>query len=169
MLACLCRVTMTPAMKLIIGLGNPGEQYQHNRHNAGYLFIDQAKKQNKNLSFAKTNTFMNSSGTAVQTLLKASRTSTGDAYIVHDDLDLPLGAYKIQFGVGPKVHNGLRDIEAKLGTEEFWRVRLGVDNRDPNNRLPGEEYVLQDFTTEESEILKQTVKKAADELYAKAQ
>jgi len=76
-----------------------------------------------------------------------------DLYIVHDDLDIKLGEYKIQKGKGPKVHKGINSIEKALGTDDFWRVRVGVDNRDSNNRTPGEQYVLQDFTSEEKEIL----------------
>ncbi|MEK7498092.1 MAG: aminoacyl-tRNA hydrolase [Patescibacteria group bacterium] len=137
-------------MKLVIGLGNPGPKYLNNRHNVGCLVVDKIKK----LTAKKTNVFMNESGKSVKSLLsKYSNTSLQDLYIVHDDLDIKLGEYKIQFGRGPKDHNGIKDIEAKLGTSDFWRVRVGVDNREPNNRIPGEDYVLEDFTEEERKIV----------------
>lgn len=126
-------------MKLLIGLGNPGNKFKNNRHNVGYMFVDYAK------TGFKTGTFMNESG-------KFAR-GKKDFVIVHDDLDLPLGKYKIQFGVGPKVHYGIQSVENELRTKDFWRVRIGVDNRDPDNRIPGDVYVLQDFTAEEKQIL----------------
>ena len=65
--------------------------------------------------------------------------------VVHDDLDIPLGSFKIQFGRGPKDHNGILDIEEKLGTKDFWRVRIGIDNRPLDNKPMGEIYTLEDF------------------------
>lgn len=159
-------------MKLIIGLGNPGEQYKNNRHNVGYMLIDRAKtdgRQNKNLVFVKSNIFMNSSGEVVRKLVKSNSTKIEDLYIVHDDLDIPLGSYKIQFGVGPKDHNGIKDIEDKLGTSDFWRVRIGVDNRNKDDRTPGEKYVLEDFSNGELEILDSAMEKCLKELYDKLQ
>lgn len=126
-------------MKLVIGLGNPGKEHQYNRHNVGYLFVDRAKKG------VKTNLFMNGSGK----FFKGKK----DFMVVHDDLDLRLGSYKIQFGKGPELHYGIQSIEKELGTKDFWRIRIGVDNRDPKNRELGESYVLKDFTKEELKIL----------------
>ncbi len=142
-------------MKLLIGLGNPGTKYLKNRHNAGHLFIDSMANNpnNTNIQFFKTNTFMNDSGVFVKKQLTANRYPLTALYIAHDDLDIPLGSYKIQMGVGPKVHYGVASVENELGTKDFWRIRIGVDNRDPQNRTPGEEYVLQDFTGEELIIL----------------
>lgn len=135
-------------MKLVIGLGNPGAKYLKNRHNVGHMFVDFSKRG------AKTDTFMNDSGKFVRKLVNKGQVAGSDLYIVHDDLDIPLGQYKIQFGVGPKVHYGIQSVERELGTKDFWRVRVGVDNRDPNDRMAGEDYVLQDFTGEELETLK---------------
>lgn len=142
-------------MKLIIGLGNPGTKYLRNRHNAGHMLVDAIGEG------LKTNTFMNDSGKFVK---KNAPKDLNDLYIAHDDLDIRLGQYKIQFGVGPKVHNGIKSIEDALNTKDFWRVRIGVDNRDPDNRIPGEEYVLQDFTNEELEILKQVYAEIRDDI-----
>ena len=80
-------------------------------------------------------------------------------HIVHDDLDIPLGKFKIQFGTGPKLHNGILSIEEELETNEFWRIRIGVDGRPSTSsgqfvtRTDGETYSLQDFTSEEQQQL----------------
>lgn len=147
-------------MKLIVGLGNPGEKYKNNRHNVGYMFIEHLEKIGlpDGVVAKKTNTFMNDSGEAVKKLVNFYKVSPEDLYVVHDDLDIPLGQHKIQLGVGPKVHKGVASVEQFLIESEFWRIRIGVDNRDSQNRLPGEQYVLQDFTGEEKEIVKNTIK-----------
>ncbi len=157
-------------MKLLVGLGNPGEKYKNNRHNVGHMFIDNIKGQKSNvksINAVKTGVFMNESGDAVKKLIENLKLEIENLYIVHDDLDLPLGSFKIQFGKGPKVHNGVNSIEKELGTTEFWRIRVGVDNRDADNRTPGEEYVLQDFTSEEALILEQVFKSIEEDLYDK--
>lgn len=148
-------------MKLIIGLGNPGPKYANNRHNVGYLAVDYLADTPvaKSVVLKKTGEFMNNSGLAVARYINYYKLSTSDLYIVHDDLDIKLGEYKIQFGVGPKLHNGIESIETKLKTQEFWRVRVGVDNRGSDNRIPGEKYVLQDFTKEEIKILHEVFRK----------
>ncbi len=163
-------------MKLLIGLGNPGKQYEKNRHNAGQRFVRKAnlKLENFNLKSMETNTFMNESGEAVRRWVAFYRVKPEDLYIAHDDLDIPLGEYKIQFGVGPQLHYGIQSVEKELGTKDFWRVRIGVDNRPASRRAgiprtPGEEYVLQDFTKEELEILEQRAfPKIVEELKAKS-
>lgn len=148
-------------MKLVVGLGNPGPKYLNNRHNVGYLVTEKLKK----VLAKKTGVFMNESGRAVEALLsKYSGFSTQDLYIVHDDLDIKLGDYKIQFGRGPKDHKGVKDIEEKLGTTDFWRVRIGVDNRDTDNRIAGEEYVLQDFTNKERKIIDEVIEEVCKKL-----
>lgn len=158
-------------MKLIIALGNPGDKYRNNRHNAGHLFVDWVSGSefiiDKNTKFLKTECFMNESGRFVKDKLNFYKVSAQDVYVIHDDLDISLGSYKIQFGVGPKVHYGIQSIEKELGTIDFWRVRIGVDNRDPNNRVPGEEYVLQDFTDEERKFLEGVFPKIWEELQEK--
>jgi peptidyl-tRNA hydrolase, PTH1 family len=149
-------------MKLIIGLGNPGSKYVHNRHNAGYLLVDRV--QSSEFVAKKTDCFMNESGKFVKKLTTNYELPTTNLYIAHDDLDLKLGTYKIQFGVGPKVHNGISSIESALGGKDFWRIRIGVDNRDSDNRTSGEEYVLQDFTKEELDILEQVYAKVRNDI-----
>lgn len=155
-------------MKLIIGLGNPEPKYLNNRHNVGYLFVNKIWQHGQSSLVAKqSNVFMNDSGTAVKKLVDQYSLDLNNLYIAHDDLDIKLGEYKIQFGKGPKDHNGIKDIEQKLGTSDFWRIRIGVDNRDVDNRIPGEEYVLQDFSADELIIIDQIIKKASKELNAK--
>ena len=147
------------AQKLIIGLGNPGEKYKNNRHNVGHLFVTWAKKEgffSKEAFLTKTDCFMNESGGFVKKEAKkhwTNLTNLTNLFVMHDDLDIPLGKFKIQLAVGPKVHNGLDSVEQELGSKDFWRVRIGVDARDPLSRIPGEDYVLRDFTKVELEIL----------------
>lgn len=154
-------------MKLIIGLGNPGIKYLNNRHNVGHMFIDYLSSnvhlQNSTFNslpstfiLAKTTTYMNLSGKSVQALMQKHKARLKDLIIVHDDLDIPLGKFRIVKGYGPKLHNGIDSIEQKLGTKDFLRVRIGVDNRTPENRIPGIEYVLQDFGEEELKIIQNT-------------
>ncbi len=161
-------------MKLIVGLGNPGEKYKNNRHNVGYMFVDYLvnelmssrvkELQEKNilhityymlhdLILAKPLTFMNLSGHAVKKLINNYQLTINNLIVLHDDLDIPIGKFKIQKGVGPKLHNGIESIEKALGRKDFWRVRLGVDNRTKNNWIDGESYVLQDFLPEEKKII----------------
>lgn len=143
-------------MKVLIGLGNPGEHYKNNRHNAGHMFVEMCNEQSSMSNQWRclmTNVLMNESGEFVKEKLDFYKLSLDDLYIVHDDLDIRLGEHKIQEGVGPKLHYGIWSIEQALGTKDFWRIRIGVDNRDPQNRVPGEEYVLQDFTEDELVIL----------------
>lgn len=155
-------------MKLIVGLGNPGEQYTKNRHNVGYMVIDAiAQTQNsklKSMVFVRTNVFMNESGRAVKKLMSNVKCQMSSLYVVHDDLDIPLGKYQIVLGKGPKVHNGVNSIEEALRTSEFWRIRVGVDNRDPESRTPGERYVLEDFTLDEMEIVNKVISEIASSL-----
>lgn len=142
-------------MKLFVGLGNPGEKYLETRHNVGYLVIDELSRivKGQGLVVKKTNTFMNDSGVAVKKLINHYSLAISHLYIVHDDLDLPLGTWKIQYAKGPEDNGGINSIEQVLGTKDFWRIRVGIDNRNPEERTPGEEYVLQNFTDEEKQIL----------------
>ncbi len=157
-------------MKLIIGLGNPGEKYQNNRHNAGQMLIDYISNSHpelisgSDLKSLKTTSFMNQSGAEVKKFATYYKLPVTDLVIVHDDLDLQLGRFKIQKKGGPKLHNGVTSIEKSLRTKDFWRVRIGVDNRNPDNRVDGETYVLQNFTIQEKEILRSIFKKVVDKL-----
>lgn len=178
-------------MKLIVGLGNPGEKYKNNRHNVGFRVVDAlaskiASEQGSKLAWkaekkfnsevfslqtthhqlliAKPTTFMNDSGKAVKALVKWFKIKHDDLYVVHDDLDIPLGGYKIQKGKGPELHYGVNSIEESLGTKDFWRVRVGVDNRNPENRISGEQYTLEDFAEEERQIIENDIEEIIKEL-----
>jgi len=167
-------------MKVVFGLGNPGEQYARTRHNAGFMVLNEFQHrflpekhfsfsskfhsdliQFDDLTLAKPQTYMNDSGKAVQTLLKFYKIQDlHDLYVIHDDLDLELGKYKMQFGTGPKVHNGLSSIYRALGSENFWHVRVGVDSRQGDRTLPGYVYVMQQLTMDEEE----QISKVCDEV-----
>ena len=159
-------------MKLIVGLGNPGSKHQNNRHNVGYMVIDVLKGASKGLTLLKSDCFMNDSGSFVAKAVEKCKLKIENLVVVHDDLDIKLGAFKIQFGKGPKGHNGIIDIEEKLGTSDFWRVRVGVENRIMNTlrdkseeiKIKGDEYVLQDFTEEEKTILDSVIKQICNQL-----
>lgn len=142
-------------MKLIIGLGNPGEKYKKTRHNAGFMVIDSMdKKSSSKLILAKPRTFMNESGKAVKEMVKKYAVKTPDLLLIHDDLDISFGSFKLQFGKGPHQHNGVASIEDCLGSKEFWRLRVGIDNRQIGSKQAGEDYVLGKFATEELKSLK---------------
>ena len=171
-------------MKLIVGLGNPGKEYEKTRHNIGFLLIDKlveilisleptdqdlskifedkAKFKAKVLRFKeniliKPQTFMNNSGLAVFKVASFYKIDSKDIYVIHDDLDIKLGKYKIQKGVGPKLHYGVQSIEKRLKNKKFWRVRIGVDNRSFTSSVSGEEYVLRDFSSKERVILDKVI------------
>ena len=152
-------------MKIIVGLGNPGVEYAGSRHNAGAMLVDliatsvasassyQWRKfysalvwKSSDLILVKTkDVFMNESGKLLQGL------SEGELYVAHDDLDIKLGEYKIQKGKGPKEHNGVESVVRALGNKDFWRIRIGIENR--TSPIDGETYVLQKFSSAEREIL----------------
>ncbi|MBU0618710.1 aminoacyl-tRNA hydrolase [Patescibacteria group bacterium] len=169
-------------MKHIIGLGNPGRKYQRNRHNVGFMVVDhlvgqeqwQTSKKgklqyiwitinNEPVELVRPQAFMNRSGLAVDYIKKKHpKLNSADIFVVHDDLDIKLGEYKIQFGRGPKDHHGIASIEQHLKTNQFWRVRVGIDNRPHfakatrgkgEEKIDGESYVLQNFNKTEQERL----------------
>lgn len=152
-------------MKLILGLGNPGSEYINTRHNAGFLVVEALKKlKSSNLQIFKSTNFMNESGSFVKKLTDRYLLSTNDLYIIHDDLDIRLGEYKIQFDHGPKDHNGVKSVDGALGTDQYWHIRIGVDNRPLDGRPEGIEYVLGKFSGEEMKILGKVIKEVCKKL-----
>ncbi|MGI6443531.1 MAG: aminoacyl-tRNA hydrolase [Candidatus Dojkabacteria bacterium] len=169
-------------MKLIVGLGNPGKKYQTTRHNTGFLFLDmlretflfqkgyrvteweEEKTFMSELSFLKKGsqvvaifqkplTFMNNSGQAVGKIVKKYDIDVKkDLILVHDDLDLPLGKYKLQYEKSPDGHNGVIDVENILKTKEFLRLRLGIESR-AGKEIPGDAFVLMNFSEDEQLLL----------------
>ncbi len=161
------------SMRLVIGLGNPGSRYFSTRHNVGYIFVDEFQKVARSrkqvagreqIKILKSNKFMNESGEFVSELCTKYSVLSTNLYVVHDDLDIPLGDFKIQLGKGPKDHNGLKSIDEALGTDQYWHVRIGIDNRPLDGRPMGEEYVLQNFSDDEKQILDRTIKQACKKL-----
>jgi len=163
-------------MKLLVGLGNPGEKYAKNRHNVGFMFLDtlageanwreekkfygmvtEVELNGKKCLLLKPGTFMNDSGKAVGAVVGFYKLNVSDVFVIHDDLDISFSSWKIQQGRGPKVHNGITSVEESLGDVNFWRVRIGVDGRDFENRIDGYSYVLKDFTVKELNVLKEDV------------
>ncbi len=169
-------------MKLIVGLGNPGGKYKNNRHNVGTMFVDYFAQRishntqrfekdsslhsfitalratryalHEDIILSKPQTYMNKSGKAVASCVtRYTLRVTHDLIIVHDDLDIPFGKFRIVKGYGPKLHNGIESIESSLKTKDFLRIRIGVDARSPENRTPGIEYVLQDFSPDQQSKL----------------
>ena len=134
-------------IKLIVGLGNPGKKYEGTRHNAGFWLVEKLAAQHR-LTLRKEpkfhalaarldagagqawllmpQTWMNESGTAVAALAQFHKIAADEILVVHDELDLPPGGVKIKQGGGHAGHNGLRDIIEKLGTTDFWRLRVGI-------------------------------------------
>jgi len=167
-------------MKLIVGLGNPGRRYKSTRHNVGFLVVDEMVGEilweksgggelqyfwKEKTEFIKPQTFMNKSGKSVQAVTKKHQNlKMDDIFVIHDDLDIRLGNYKIQKGKGPKDHNGLNSIYASLGTKEFWHVRVGVENRKIGDNTSGEEYVLQEFSNEETKVINDVIGSVVEEL-----
>ncbi len=153
-------------MKLFVGLGNPEKKYQKTRHNVGGMFVDwladkwelnwEKRKdlqslvcQKNEIVLAKPLVFMNESGKAVRKLKDKLKVKDENMYIVHDELDLPLGKHLISFTKSSPLHKGILSIEKLLKTNQFWRIRIGVDNRSGENRIAGEKYVLEKFSQQE--------------------
>jgi len=167
---------------LVVGLGNPGPGYAGNRHNVGQMALaqlaDRASLSFKNhkanaavaegrsfaagprLILAKPNTYMNVSGGPVAALLRFYKLDPSRLIVLHDELDIPFDTVKLKHGGGHGGHNGLRDIIAALGSNEFTRVRIGVGR--PPGRMDAADFVLRDFTRDERELLPNLLGDAAD-------
>lgn len=152
-------------MHLIVGLGNPGDEYAHTRHNAGFDTIDLIAEElrvnywkntcgalvgktkvrmpdgtEEEVTLAKPQSFMNLSGGPVLNLVRDLKINPEDVIVIHDELDIPAGTVKVKKGGGHAGHNGLKSIIAKTGTREFMRVRVGIGR--PPGRMPVADYVL---------------------------
>jgi PTH1 family peptidyl-tRNA hydrolase len=164
--------------KLIVGLGNPGPGYAHNRHNAGFqvvnllaqthgLTFDRQRAKGllalgqivgREVALLKPQTYMNLSGEAVAGAARFYRVSPGDILVIYDDLDLPLGHLRLRPGGGSGGHKGMHSVIADLGTEEFPRLRIGVGR--PNHGDPVD-YLLSDFAPGELPAMEETYNAAA--------
>lgn len=189
-------------MKLIVGLGNPGVKYEKTRHNVGFIVMEQFLKDfepvgktvwNNEAKFksdiveiewnpkhgttekvilAKPKTFMNNSGMAIALLTSYFKFDSTDIWVVHDDVDLPIGAIKIRFGGASAGHRGVNSIMEALKTDKFWRFRLGIGH--PRHTFTGrnmkydvkgvDEYVLKIFSGSERGKVKELIKRGAKSL-----
>ena len=174
-------------MILIVGLGNPGKKYEKTRHNLGFVVLDGLlqeltpvektiwEKNNKfnclmakidDLILAKPQTFMNNSGQSVQRIARFYRIKPEDIWLVHDDVDLPLGKIKIRLGGAAAGHHGIESVIEKLGTDQFVRFRVGIGHPREKRKLEirsersVEAYVLREFDINDAGEVKQMVKKA---------
>ena len=146
-------------MKLIIGLGNPGKKYVNTRHNIGHTIIDHLPSQK---NYLKTDGYMNESGIFAQKQVHFYKTDLNDLYIIHDDLDLPVGEYRLQFDRGPAGHHGVESIIQHLNSQAFWRIRVGIGH--PPEFIPVEDYVLKPFTADEKVLIDQIIDKILEEI-----
>ena len=175
-------------IKLFVGLGNPGTEYEATRHNAGFWWVD-ALARELNLSLVadrsyhglvargnvngqtvwllEPQTYMNLSGKSVASLARFFKIAPQDILVVHDELDVPPGQAKLKFGGGHGGHNGLRDIHAQLGTGDYWRLRLGIGHPGDKNEVA--DWVLKKPAPADREAIEGCVArtlKAAPELLA---
>ncbi len=172
-------------MKLIAGLGNPGKQYEHTRHNAGFLAIDHFLKthdaiicaskfnaqiceyhQNGEKVFlVKPQTFMNLSGEVIRDLVNFYKLNPAtDLLVLHDEVDLPLGTVRKAAASGAAGHNGVQNIIDELGSKDFPRVRIGVEARESRDDLPTDAFVLQKFTPDELKSLETMILPGVNDL-----
>ena len=163
-------------MRLIVGLGNPGKEYESTRHNAGFWFVDRLSQefqgawrlesrfqsqlstiriQQQDIWLLKPLTFMNESGRAVSLFIQFYRLHPSDILVVQDGLDLSAGEVKLKFGGGSAGHNGLKDITRAVSTPEYWRLRLGIGH--PGERHRVADYVLNRPTQAESVAIDQAM------------
>ncbi len=161
-------------LRLVVGLGNPGRQYERTRHNAGFWWVERLAQLSKvelraerkfngyvaritspnDCWLVLPQTYMNASGQAVEGLASFYKIAAEEILVVHDELDLAPGTVKLKLGGGVAGHNGLKDIAAKLG-QNFWRLRLGIGH--PGQRDMVVDYVLHTPSQEDAEHISQAV------------
>ncbi len=167
-------------MKLIVGLGNPGREYELTRHNIGFMAIDElAKRWNISLNeqkfkgvfgagfvngekviLLKPLTYMNLSGESIRQLMDYYKIDVEDFVVLYDDLDIPVGKLRLRMKGSAGGHNGVKSTISHLGTQEFQRIRMGIDR--PKNGMKVVDYVLGRFTSEEIPDVNHSIEKAAD-------
>lgn len=169
-------------MIIVVGLGNPGKKYERTRHNAGFMVLEKIvdkknwredkkipgwkcseKISGRDIEYIKPSTFMNESGTAVAYVKKHH--PNAELVVVHDDKDIPLGEIRMQKNRGPAGHNGIKSIIERLGTKNFWRVRVGIApaKTTPKNK-DAATFVLDQFNKRESALLQQGINQAVAEI-----
>src|SRR3989344_1628990 len=184
-------------MKLIVGLGNPGSRYEKTRHNLGFMVVEKFFKdfelvQNtkwvndarfrsdtaeivwqpkhadaEKVILTKPKTYMNNSGLAASLISSYYKVPASDIWIIHDDIDLPLGFMKIRFGGGSAGHKGIESVMEKLGTEKFWRFRLGIGAQKAKWKMENgklrdtDDFVLGEFRAPERGKIRELIKRCA--------
>ena len=166
------------APRLIVGLGNPGRDYEETRHNAGFWFCARLAqtwgsslamearfhgivgKSARNVWMLLPQTFMNRSGQAVGALARFHRIEPAEILVVHDELDIPPGQLRLKFGGGMGGHNGLKDITSHLGTQDYWRLRIGIGH--PGDRNEVVNFVLKPARREEQAEIDMAIERALD-------
>ena len=166
-----------PPPRLIVGLGNPGAEYSETRHNAGFWFCEAlarelgtgftrearfhgmvAQSRETGVILLIPLTYMNRSGQAVGALARFYRISPAEILVVHDELDIPPGQLRLKFGGGLGGHNGLKDITAHCGTQDYWRLRIGIGH--PGDRNEVINFVLKPPRREEREAIDDAIARA---------
>ena len=175
---------MTAGRWLIAGLGNPGPAYAGNRHNAGFLTADvlaaragarfkagkfrtlaaEGRLAGQSVTIIKPLTFMNESGGPVTGVSGFYHLGPERLVVIHDELDLPFGSVRLKLGGGDNGHNGLRSVTTRLGTREYYRIRIGIGR--PPGRMDPAAYVLRDFSAAERKELPFVLDRAADAVEA---
>lgn len=166
-------------IRLLVGLGNPGPEYSQTRHNAGFWLLDQYARQHQvslqpeakffghtariqrgsmDLRLLQPMTFMNRSGQAVAALANFYKISPSEILVAYDELDLPPGVAKLKTGGGAGGHNGIKDMIAQLGSDQFHRLRIGIGHPGDKSRVTG--YVLGKATSSEQQLLEQSIDQA---------
>jgi PTH1 family peptidyl-tRNA hydrolase len=171
------------SIRLIVGLGNPGPEYEQTRHNAGFWLVDNlaigaarcrlTREARFNALVAKSSiagqeiwllepqTFMNRSGQSVGALARFYKIAPDEILVAHDELDLPPGTAKVKKGGSSGGHNGLKDITAALGTQDYWRLRLGIGHpRAANSQQAVADYVLHRPRKEEQPLIDEAIAKS---------
>lgn len=168
-------------IRLIVGLGNPGREYEATRHNAGFWWAEEfarahgahfrpeakfhglvarAAAHGREVHLLMPQTFMNVSGRAVGAIAQFYKIEPAQILVVHDELDLPPGSAKLKLGGGHGGHNGLKDIIAHLGTRDFWRLRIGIGH--PGERTEVSNYVLNPARKEEQVLINDALARAQE-------
>ena len=174
-------------IRMVAGLGNPGDEYENTRHNAGFKAIDELARQagvtywktqlgaevaviqvhdpeadgaRREVALVKPQSYMNTSGGPISKLCAQYRISVEELLVIHDELDIPEGDVRVKVGGGHAGHNGLRSIIDKMGGRDFSRIRVGIGN--PPGRMPVADFVLKQFRPKELDEFEATCARAAD-------
>lgn len=165
-------------MKLIVGLGNPGKEYEKTRHNVGFMVMDcladdfhvsiktkkfkgeyvKLKYQGEDIILLKPMTYMNNSGEAVSQVMNFFKIDVDDLLVIYDDMDMPTGKLRLRQSGSAGGHNGVKSIIAHVGTQNFKRIRVGIDK---HPQIPVVDYVLGRFTKEQQPLIEDGIQKAA--------